>query len=535
MVFNLSLSANQLRIAVLFTILLLLAPSAVAGVQTLTPEKSVDTPSKMDAQNVTFISSQHGSLVAVHTETKETIWRHDSFQKYYDVDQLNNSVVLISARTGPNETKDRKAIKMNWRTGKILSTFPLPPDTHDVDRYQNGTYVVADKANHRVYIYDPAEKATTWEFQFENHFPASAGGDYNGDWTHLNDVDVIENGSTLLVSPRNFDRVMLINVSTKEIEWTLGEEDNYEILSEQHNPALISTDPLMVLVADSENDRIVEYQRTDDGWKMTWGYRGNLKWPRDADRLPNGNTMIADSGNNRALVVTPDHEVVWERDTDRMTYDIERLGYGDEPRGPPMIEFNEDFAQLVDPRHDYPAIVRAVRAGAKQGFFYAAWVLPSFMKPIHFYPMSLAGLISLMWVSIEVVNAIPSRIFGWTESVRIRSPSHRRILQHTSVVVAFLAGIGAFVTLIGGGRYAGQLGGIGVLLFGIAGEQFRTLYPDLNGELLNRLSAVVRPLLATGCLMTGVGMWVIADPAGVGLYYTIGVALVIQAGKLATM
>ncbi|MFC7173233.1 hypothetical protein ACFQL0_07375 [Haloplanus litoreus] len=76
---------------------------------------------------------------------------------------------------------------------------------------------------------------------------------------------MIDNGSAFLVSPRNFDRVMAIDRETKETRWTLGEEDNYDILHEQHNPVLLQRDPLTVLVADSENDRIVEYRRTDSG------------------------------------------------------------------------------------------------------------------------------------------------------------------------------------------------------------------------------------------------------------------------------
>ena len=63
---------------------------------------------------------------------------------------------------------------------------------------------------------------------------------------------------------------MLIDRKSKRIRWTLGEEDNYDILNEQHNPVLLSQDPVTVLVADSENNRVIEYEKTKSGWKRTW-------------------------------------------------------------------------------------------------------------------------------------------------------------------------------------------------------------------------------------------------------------------------
>jgi uncharacterized protein (TIGR03382 family) len=144
-----------------------------------------------------------------------------------------------------------------------------------------------------------------------------------------------------MVSVRNFDQVVAVNRSTKELEWTLGEDDRSAVLDEQHNPDYIETEDgrAAVLVADSLNDRVVEYTREDDGWTRTWVLRGGgLNEPRDADRLPNGNTLVSDRRGDRVLEVTPEGEVVWEVYTPWQPYDAERLGTPDESSPPAMVD-----------------------------------------------------------------------------------------------------------------------------------------------------------------------------------------------------
>ncbi len=53
-----------------------------------------------------------------------------------------------------------------------------------------------------------------------------------------------------------------------------------------------------------------------------------LDWPRDADRLSNGNTLITDSRHDRIIEVTPAGQVVWEYDDLELPYDADRLSNG---------------------------------------------------------------------------------------------------------------------------------------------------------------------------------------------------------------
>jgi Na+-transporting methylmalonyl-CoA/oxaloacetate decarboxylase gamma subunit len=69
-----SRSPTGMRMAVAGVLVLLLLPTVVAGVSGLTAESGEsDIPSRETAQDVTLVSSQHGSVVAVHTPSREVI------------------------------------------------------------------------------------------------------------------------------------------------------------------------------------------------------------------------------------------------------------------------------------------------------------------------------------------------------------------------------------------------------------------------------------------------------------------------------
>lgn len=59
-----------------------------------------------------------------------------------------------------------------------------------------------------------------------------------------------------------------------------------------------------------------------------------MQWPRDADRLPNGHTLITDTQGKRVFEVNRDGQTVWSVSLPA-AYDAERLGTGDESAGGP--------------------------------------------------------------------------------------------------------------------------------------------------------------------------------------------------------
>jgi hypothetical protein len=287
---------------------------------------------------------------------------------FYDVDPLPDGDLLVSTTNPPNQPPEGGTIVYEFDPTSEEVVFQQSfeaEDTHDVDRLSEHKLVVANMRNSgpnastngdRVFVYNHTSEEVVWEWYFRNHYRLSTdNGAASEDWTHVNDVDAVGDDH-FLVSPRNFDQVILINRTSKEIVMRLGADGDHDILDEQHNPDYLKgpDGTPTILVADSENDRIVEYERNCSGapeqlgagtppaacsWELVWELGdGNLTWPRDADRLPNGNTLVTDSLNHRVIEVTPQGEIVWETFAPWGPYDAERLETGDESSGPTMAE-----------------------------------------------------------------------------------------------------------------------------------------------------------------------------------------------------
>ena len=284
-----------------------------------------------------------GSVIGVHNDTALGRWWS------YDIDPLADRR-LLHATTEPGITVVEV---IDPGTGELLTVERIPSvlDAHDVDRLDQHEYVMVDKGPNRdrVLVYNMTTSRIVWQWRFDRAYPRTGGGDYgSSDWTHVNDVDVVDGG--FLLSVRNFDQVILLNRTTKRIEWRLGEDDKYSIMSYQHNPQhLLGPDGNpVVLIADSENDRVVEYERRDGDWVRTWALvGGGLDEPRDADRLPNGNTLVTDRFGHRVLEVTPTGRVVWEFYAPWQPYDAERYLLGDEPSGPTATELGTTGSYTV--------------------------------------------------------------------------------------------------------------------------------------------------------------------------------------------
>ncbi|WP_266078879.1 arylsulfotransferase family protein [Haladaptatus caseinilyticus] len=277
-----------------------------------------------------------------HTAEHGMIWG-------YDVDPMENGNLFVTG-TARGKTV---VYEFNPRTQEHVWEESLPiHDTHDIDLINNGTQLLVanmrasnpetGKANDSIFVYDLEKDEIVWRWFFRSEYPKSVGGNYSKDWTHVNDVDKIGDG-LYLASPRNFDQAIVVNRSTNDVEMKLGSYGDKDILDKQHNPDYLESkdgNPTF-LVADSENERIVEYEKQGDDWELTWelGKQGDFRWPRDADRLSNGNTLIGDSKNQRVLEVTPKGEVVWEFYAPWLVYDVARLP-DERAKSPTMADRN---------------------------------------------------------------------------------------------------------------------------------------------------------------------------------------------------
>lgn len=324
-------------------------------------ERTAIVGERQSATVITF--SGNGPLVLL--EPNGTVgYYSEAYDSFWDVDPIPGTkrTVLMGASDeydvdecpGPGSCTRNFVLRWNLSTGErtvLLSRFRpelTGSEWHDIDAVDpdrsGDAVIVADIEQSRIFLVNTQSGLTTWSYSVQEDYPLRSGGSWpGGSWTHLNDVEVTPSDQ-IMVSLRNQDSVIFIDQDGSLNEtMTLGSDDAHEILFEQHNPDYIpaSDGGPALLVADSQNDRIVEYQRTDDNWTESWVWRdGQLQWPRDADRLPNGHTLITDTNADRILEIDTTGKIVWSHKSPPglNPYEVERFGTGDESEDGPSAE-----------------------------------------------------------------------------------------------------------------------------------------------------------------------------------------------------
>jgi hypothetical protein len=299
--------------------------------------------------------------------------------------------------------------RVNLTTGEVEPVWSqLTPGKeasryHDVDRINETHLVVADIFLDGVFAVNTTSDEVAWRWNAsEAYDPASTGGPFPEDWSHINDVEVLEDGR-LMVSVRNLDRVVFLTADdhTVDEDWTLGSEDEHDVLYEQHNPDFInsSNGGPAVVVADSENNRVVEYQRTDGEWTRTWTWQdARMQWARDADRLPNGNTLITDSNGNRVFEVDERGDVVWSLNIG-FPYEAERLEVGDESTGGPSARSGEITSRSKNVVDRFWIAVKSIIPGKYlNGLMY---ITPTWMGIPEVFATAFGLVVGLLWIAFE--------------------------------------------------------------------------------------------------------------------------------------
>ncbi len=347
---RLPVDLTRTRVRLLYVVLLVVSAAVLAYGATTAPTtaSAAAVPDAEPRENVTVVteSAKFGTIIAWNPDGS-LLYYEDERTKYFDVDHVEGTRATVEyAATdtvhteGPNCESPPCARNLiertNLSTGETTVIYSRydPQETagewHDHVRVDEDTVVVADMIHDQVLRVDTETELIEWAWDAQADYPVSGGGPYPRDWVHLNDVEVLDDGR-VMVSMRNQDQVVFLDPETGlQEEWTLGEDGDHGTLYEQHNPDYIPAERggPAVLVADSENGRIVEYQRTDGNWTRTWEWADDrIQWPRDADRLPNGNTLITDTHGKRVVEVAPNGSIVWSVPLSH-PYDAERLGTG---------------------------------------------------------------------------------------------------------------------------------------------------------------------------------------------------------------
>ncbi|WP_440010237.1 aryl-sulfate sulfotransferase [Halomicrococcus sp. SG-WS-1] len=418
---------NRPRVRYLAAAFVVLA--AVLGIQAVTADQEVkaETVAEGPYEGHTLISVQsyklNGRLIEVNTSTNDVVWEYDPpNSRVFDAEQLENGNVLVAVTTKLPPSKcpeehlqvaskqciQAKVLELDYPSKEVVWNYSwydeyiTHHEVHDVDRLSNGETAIIDMGNDRAFTVNQ-QGEITWEWQAENHLaegtefhrkyggPPDPGGEK--DWTHMNDIDKLENGN-FQISVRNFDVVIEVSPETNEIVDVVGRPGNHAVMNEQHNPdRLEGSDHL--LVADSQNDRVVELNATTGDVVWKYGGKSLLHWPRDADRLPNGNTLITDTFNNRVVEINPDGEVVWRYEGVMMPYSADRMTVPENSTDTvPATQFDSHFR---DPN--------AATGMLQQAEAYAAFVFPGWVRLPELVTMAAMVVVALWLLGELVVGA----------------------------------------------------------------------------------------------------------------------------------
>jgi len=306
------------------------------------------------------------------------VWNATSADSYFDVTMQPNGNVLAgfmndsSRQCGPYPAPCA-------RTGfQIIDPTPTPhvvyeysfpvrnsknSEVHAVQELPSGEFLLTDMDAERIFTVN-RQGQTTWQWNASSFYHPPPDPTRR-DWLHINDVDVIGPGR-YLVSVRNANQLLVIQRGKGVVEVINKDRSNAndasckqpgqlvpnasgdvrcgnpKILNHQHNPQWL--DSGAVLVADSDNNRVVELHRAPNGtWHVAWTVTTvggvPLDWPRDADRLANGHTLITDTLNRRIVEIDASGHVVWSYQTALIPYEADRLPAG-ETVGAPRADAN---------------------------------------------------------------------------------------------------------------------------------------------------------------------------------------------------
>lgn len=246
---------------------------------------------------------------------------------------------------GRSPWKGGAALEMDW-AGHVLWEVREENHHHDGSRLRNGNVILLCAAvlpdgiaaqvrggrpgtEHQGQIWaDYLVEMTTdgrvvwawrsWEHLDPQEDVITAVQDTRSEWTHGNAVIELPDGN-LMVSFRNISTIVTIERRSGEIIWKLGAPP----LSGQHAPTPLPNGN--VLTFDNGPHRL------DDTWpysrvievepstkEIVWTYQEKPVFyfysPRisNAQRLPNGNTLICEGSFGRLFEVTAAGELVWE-------------------------------------------------------------------------------------------------------------------------------------------------------------------------------------------------------------------------------
>jgi len=227
------------------------------------------------------------------------LWEVREANHHHDGRLLKNGNVLLLCAA---ELPDRVARKI--KGGR--------PDTEVNGKIWADYLVEMTKDGKRVWEW------RTWEHLDPDAYPIPFIQNERSEWTHGNGIAEMPDGS-LLLSFRNISTVIKIDRRSGDVVWKLGAPP----LSGQHAPEPLPNGNILIfdngptrLDRTFPSSRVIEVNPATN--EIVWNYQETNPQSfysdriSNAQRLPNGNTLINEGMFGRFFEVAPAGEVVWE-------------------------------------------------------------------------------------------------------------------------------------------------------------------------------------------------------------------------------
>jgi len=249
---------------------------------------------KIDNDTLMGRTPPHGGVVLEADWNGKVLWEVRQPEHHHDGRLLKNgNVLLICATALPDEIAEKV---QGGRGG---------PAGRGGNRKMAGDYLVEMTKAGKV----------VWEWRTWEHLNPATDVIVDGgraEWTHANGVVELPDGN-LLLSFRNTSSIIQIDRKTGDIVWKIGAP----MTSVQHAPVLLPNGNILIFDNGLHGfSRVLEVQPAtkEIAWKYQEPVPTGFFSPRigNAQRLPNGNTLINEGVFGRFFEVTSDGETVWE-------------------------------------------------------------------------------------------------------------------------------------------------------------------------------------------------------------------------------
>lgn len=267
-------------------------------------------------------------------------WSYRQGHTWHYAEMLPNGHLVAIIKESENQFPGR-ILELDFESRLVWKADV--PAHHDFERLNNGNTLVVCREYITNELIRPGKLKSdfiieltqdlkiVWEWHSDRHIREIAGlvplqfPLADRDWGHMNTVESLPDtpaadkdsrfkAGNILFSCRNIDTIGLIDKQSGRVVWAWGPG----VLDKQHMPTTLPNGHILIYDngCKSRRTRIIELEPISK--KIVWQYEAvppeSFYSPTRGSnqRLPNGNTFIAESDSGRLFEVTPNGEIVWE-------------------------------------------------------------------------------------------------------------------------------------------------------------------------------------------------------------------------------